>query len=150
MKGLNTISFSCLIALAFFTASTEINAFDPRSLENLTSAGQCPGCDLSYAPLSEANLAGANLSGANLSAANLSNAVLSSANLTSANLSGAILAGADISYAVFERANLSGAIWVDGTKRCLSMAPLVSACCPPKNRWRAAWVCSAFWLHELV
>ncbi|HVN23558.1 MAG TPA: pentapeptide repeat-containing protein [Syntrophorhabdales bacterium] len=120
MKRTTMMIAICIVALTFlFAMSVASHAFNEASLENLKSAGQCPGCDLSYAPLSESNLSGANLAGANLSAANLTNANLSSANLTNANLSGAILGGADLSYATIAGANLSGAIWLDGVKRCL-------------------------------
>ena len=107
-----------LIIVILFAMSGISYAFDQASLDSLLSGGQCPRCNLQYAPLSEANLSGANLSGANLSAANLSNANLSNADLSGASLSGAILAGADLSYANLSGANLSGAIWLDGNTRC--------------------------------
>jgi uncharacterized protein YjbI with pentapeptide repeats len=109
----------CLIAAPLLVMAVSSSAFDEASLNSLLSGGQCPRCDLSYAPLSEANLSGINLSGANLSAANLTNANLSDANLGDANLSGAILSGAELSSANIAGANLSGAIWLDGNKRCL-------------------------------
>jgi uncharacterized protein YjbI with pentapeptide repeats len=112
------LALRALVAVALLTISATSYAFNKEALDGLLSGGQCPQCDLQYAPLSEANLQGANLAGANLSAADLSNANLSGANLTGASLSGAILSGADISYANLSGANLSGAIWLDGNTRC--------------------------------
>ena len=109
-----------LIAIPFFAVSVTSYAFDQASLDSLLSKGQCPRCDLHYAPLSNANLSGANLSGANLTAANLSGADLSGANLSGASLSGADLTGADLSNANLSGANLSGAAWSDGATRCLN------------------------------
>jgi len=115
----NRLFVICLIAIPLLAMANNSSAFDEARLNGLLSEGQCPGCDLGYAPLSEANLSGANLFGANLSAANLTNANLSGADLRNANLSGAILSGADLSSANIAGANLSGAIWLDGNKRCL-------------------------------
>jgi len=61
--------------------------------------------NLSNAILSNANLMGANLSGANLREANLKDA-----DLTGTNLSGADLTGACLDDAIFEKAQLKGAI----------------------------------------
>ena len=112
------LTFVCIVAVALLAMSGTPYAFNQASLESLLSEGQCPRCDLQYAPLSEANLSGANLAGANLSAANLSNANLSGADLSGASLSGANLSGADISSANLSGANLSGAIWLDGETQC--------------------------------
>ncbi len=123
-------SFSiCVFIVTLCAMSGMSYGFNKEALEGLLSEGQCPQCDLQYAPLSEANLQGANLAGANLSAANLSNANLSGADLSSAVLSGAILAGADVSYANLAGANLSGAIWIDGSTKCVfgSVGACVSA-----------------------
>ena len=120
MKGKNTVFVAYLITISIFAMSVTSYAFDQTSLDSLLSGGQCPRCNLSYAPLSDANLAGANLSAAYLSAANLSGANLSGANLSNANLSGAILSNADLSGANLSGANLSGAMWLDGTTRCLN------------------------------
>lgn len=82
----------------------------------VTTARNCPECnlagaDLSRANLVEANLAGADLSnanlrGANLRRANLAGANLSGADLTLANLPGANLRGCNLENADFSRANL--------------------------------------------
>lgn len=79
----------------------------------ITTAANCPQCDLagtdlSEADLTEANLTGANLAGADLSGANLHRAQLSGANLAGANLFAANLSGADLSNCNLEHADLSG------------------------------------------
>lgn len=81
--------------------------------------------DLAGANLSEADAAYANLSDTDLTLANLGFSRLVGANLRAARLSHADLRGADLQYAdlrkaqvdgtLFEGAQLSNAIWVDGT-----------------------------------
>jgi hypothetical protein len=96
-------------------------------------SGNCPECDLRYAPLSHANLSEANLvdvdfTGAFLPYADLSGAYLRRANfrgadLRNADLSGAVfpgaylggadLSGANVSNADLQGANLSNAVWIN-------------------------------------
>jgi uncharacterized protein YjbI with pentapeptide repeats len=98
------------------------------------------GVDFSGANLSGANLSRAELRNANFSYANLSRANLTAADLTGAELRGARLVEADLSRAVlntailsmtnFNNANLSSAIWTDGSicqfgslGKCVSLIP---------------------------
>lgn len=80
----------------------------------ITTARNCPACDLSGVDLSQAeligaNLAGANLAGANLSGANLRRADLTGADLRNANLKAANLPGANLSRSNLTNADLTGA-----------------------------------------
>jgi len=80
----------------------------------ITTAGNCPGCNLAGADFSRADLVGAKLSGASLSGAdlrgaNLRRADLSGANLHQADLRGANLPGANLRNADLTDADLSGA-----------------------------------------
>jgi uncharacterized protein YjbI with pentapeptide repeats len=69
--------------------------------------------DLGHANLQDADLTGADLSQANLSGVDFSRAVLFNAVLRNAVLTGAKLDSADLTNADF-----SGALWVDGKRRC--------------------------------
>lgn len=100
------------------TTSVSTPAPEPSDAEMkhlmITTARNCPDCDLSGRDLSRAdligaNLARANLSGANLRGANLRRANLSGANLRNANLRTANLPGADLSNSNLKNADLTGA-----------------------------------------
>lgn len=80
----------------------------------ITTARNCPACDLSGVDLSRAdligaNLAGANLAGADLSGANLRRADLTGADLRNANMKAANLPGANLSRSNLTNADLTGA-----------------------------------------
>lgn len=97
-----------IVAFGVFLLPGGAAAFSQTDLETLKATKVCQGCDLT-----DANLSGANLSGANMSVANLKGANLSGANLSGANLSGANCTGYRTNL---ESVNLSGAIWIEGSK----------------------------------
>lgn len=74
--------------------------------------------DASYADLSGSNLSFTDFEQAQLKGANLRAADLSKANLSNADLSYADLKDAKLVDTIYNNANLSNAIWTDGTK-CL-------------------------------
>lgn len=98
----------------------------------VVSNGSCPGADLRGADLRGAALGEMNLTGANLTGANLSNAFLTfakfdRADLTDTNFSNAQMYGVNLARAVIEGANFNGAqlqdaTWVDGRK-CARNSP---------------------------
>ncbi len=114
--------------------ATAARAYEEADLRRLLETKECPGCDLSGAPLEgadlrDAELLGANLSdadlwGANLFGAYLSNADLTGAYLRDADLRGAVLRRADLWRADLRRANLTGANLIGAD---LSNAYLISA-----------------------
>lgn len=91
------VGVTILITVA---AAVSAQAADSDDLATLSSTGDCRKCDLR----------GADLSGANLSNADLRRADLRSADLRNANLS-----GANVYLTDFNRADLSGATWTDGS-----------------------------------
>lgn len=80
---------------------------------------------LDYADMTSASLTGARLANSDLAGATLRNADLTGTDFTSANLSFADLTGARLGSTIFDGANLSNALWIDG-KPCI--APSVGAC----------------------
>ena len=94
------ITRSVLALVVGWCLSFQVLAYKEADLEKLKTTGSCERCDLSGADLYEIDLFKANLSGANLAGADLTLADLTLANLTR---------GADLTGAVFDETNLSGA-----------------------------------------
>ena len=95
--GLNVFLFlTCLI----FVGGTS-SAFEKTALQQLRSANQCSGCDLSKVDLKWPNLSGANLRRTDLSKADLVGANLNEADLRWVDLSDSDLRTAQIVGALF-------------------------------------------------
>ena len=105
MWSVKRLTVFLILAVALCGSGTAI-AFDETDLKKLEALGNCEGCDLSEANLSEADLRYVKLVEANLSGANLRFSVLENANLMNANLENANLNGADLSGAKLEGADL--------------------------------------------
>ena len=94
------LSTICLVA--------PVKAENPAHVRQLIETGECAGCDLAMADLSQAHLIGADLRNANLKGANLTAANLEGADLTGANLKGANLTKVFASDASLNDTNLTG------------------------------------------
>jgi len=121
----------CLLTLTVLPWTVPfVHGYSQQDLDQLKSTKKCQACDLSNAPLANttltganleranllsANMSGANLSGANLSGANCMNASLTGARLVNANMRSTNLTGANLSGVNLYSADLSLAVWTDGT-----------------------------------
>ena len=98
--------------LAMLCITLPASAADPNQVRQLLETGECSGCDLTQADLSNTHLLGADLRNANLEGANLTNTNLEGADLTSANLratnfTGALMTNTSLNLADLTQANLA-------------------------------------------
>jgi hypothetical protein len=93
---------------ALLVTTQPIQAYDPDDLQQLLTTKQCPGCNLSHAPLAEANLAGALLQRADLTGADLTRTDLSRADLSGAQLDNARLTETDLRASILRDSSLVG------------------------------------------
>ena len=110
---------SLALLYAMLLAVAPADAYDAASVARVKAGGDCEGCDLAGADLSnlyldgvlliDANLRGANLRGSTLSAVLLVDANLRGAKLRGATLYGVILYGANFDGADLSQANIVGA-----------------------------------------
>jgi len=85
-----------------------VEAYHAKFINANLAGAKLEGANLGEADFTRADLRGASLRGADLSRAHFFRAVLRDADLTGAHLAGADLANAD----------LGGALWIDGKRRC--------------------------------